>query len=93
MAKRGSVWALAALQGAVTLSWMAYAYHQPRLLAHFGFEGLAGLLGWYLVFAGTTWLAFSPKHFAMVNVGLILVWLGVAVLLGRMFKERSGGEA
>jgi len=45
-----------------------------------------------LVFAGTTWLAFSPKHFAMVNVGLILVWLGVAFLLGRMFKERSGGE-
>jgi hypothetical protein len=53
--KRGNpVWALAALQAAVTLSWMAYAYHQPLLLAHFGFESLAGLLGWYLVFAGTT---------------------------------------
>jgi hypothetical protein len=49
-----SVWALAALQAAVTLSWMAYAYHQPRLLAHFGFEKLAGLLGWYLALAGTT---------------------------------------
>jgi len=40
------VWALAALQAAVTLSWMAYAYHQPRLLAHFGFDALAGILGW-----------------------------------------------
>ena len=46
-----------------------------------------------LVFAGTTWFAFSPKHFAMVNVGLVLVWLGVAFALGRMFRERSGGEA
>ncbi len=46
-----------------------------------------------LVFAGTTWLAFSPKHFAMVNVGLVLLWLGVAFAIGRMFRERSGGEA
>jgi hypothetical protein len=54
MARRSSVWALAALQAAVTLSWMAYAYHQPRLLAHFGFEALSGILGWYLALAGTT---------------------------------------
>lgn len=46
-----------------------------------------------LVFAGTTWLAFTPKHFAMVNVGLVLLWLGVAFAIGRMFRERSGGEA
>ncbi len=46
-----------------------------------------------LVFAGTTWLAFTPKHFAMVNVGLILLWLGVAFAIGRMFRERAGGEA
>jgi hypothetical protein len=52
--RHGSVWALAALQAAVTLSWMAYAYYQPRLLAHFGFDALAGLLGWYLALAGTT---------------------------------------
>jgi len=54
MARRSSVWALAALQAAVTVSWMAYAYHQPRLLAHFGFEALSGLLAWYLALAGTT---------------------------------------
>jgi hypothetical protein len=54
MAQPRSLWALAALQVAVTLSWMAYAYHQPRLLAHFGFEALSGILGWYLAFAGTT---------------------------------------
>src|SRR5436190_4100702 len=33
---------------------MAYAYHQPRLLAHFGFETLSGLLAWYLALAGST---------------------------------------
>jgi hypothetical protein len=47
-------WALAALQAAVTLSWQAYAYFQPRLLAHFGFVALAGALGWYLALAGST---------------------------------------
>src|SRR5262245_36818196 len=50
----GRVWALAALQTAVTLSWMAYGYHQPRLLAHFRFDALAGILSWYLAFAGST---------------------------------------
>src|SRR5262245_19278556 len=48
------MWALAALQATVTLSWMAYAYFQPRFLAHFGFESLAGVLAWYLAFAGST---------------------------------------
>ena len=43
-----------------------------------------------LVFAGTTWLAFGPKQFAMINVGLVLIWLGVALLIGRMFKQKAG---
>jgi AAA family ATP:ADP antiporter len=42
-----------------------------------------------LVFAGTTWLAFAPRQFAMVNVALVLVWLGIAFMIGRMFKERA----
>jgi hypothetical protein len=53
-ARARTPWALAGLQAAVTLSWMAYGYHQPRLLARFGFETLAGILGWYLALAGTT---------------------------------------
>ena len=52
MVRRRSIWALAALQAAVTLSWMAYGYHQPRLLAQFGFETLSGVLAWYLALAG-----------------------------------------
>jgi AAA family ATP:ADP antiporter len=42
-----------------------------------------------LVFAGTTWLAFTPRNFAMVNAALVLVWLGIAVALGRAFKKRT----
>jgi AAA family ATP:ADP antiporter len=43
-----------------------------------------------IVFAGTTWLGFAPKHFALVNVGLIVVWLILAVAIGRRFKQMSG---
>jgi len=45
-----------------------------------------------LVFAGTTWLAFKPRQFAMVNAGLVLIWLGIAIALGRAFKARSGED-
>jgi ATP:ADP antiporter, AAA family len=42
-----------------------------------------------LVFAGTTWLAFGPKQFAMVAIGLILIWLGIAYALGKMFRQMA----
>jgi ATP:ADP antiporter, AAA family len=43
-----------------------------------------------LVFAGTTWLGFAPKQFALVNVGLIVIWLLLALAIGRRFKQMSG---
>jgi len=43
-----------------------------------------------LVFAGTTWLGFAPREFALVNIGLILVWLVLAVAIGRNFKRLAG---
>ena len=43
-----------------------------------------------VVFAGTTWLGFAPMHFALVNVGLIVVWLILALAIGRRFKQMSG---
>jgi AAA family ATP:ADP antiporter len=57
------------------------------------FVRLGDVISAGFVFAGTTWLAFAPKQFAMVNVMLVLIWLGIAFLLGRMFRERSKGEA
>jgi AAA family ATP:ADP antiporter len=45
-----------------------------------------------LVFAGTTWLGFAPRQFALVNVGLIVVWLVLAVAIGRSFKRLAGSS-
>ena len=50
----GRLGALVALQAAVAVAWKAYVYFQPRLLAHFGFDALASVFGWYLALAGTT---------------------------------------
>jgi ATP:ADP antiporter, AAA family len=46
-----------------------------------------------LVFAGTTWLAFTPRSFAMVNVALVVLWLGIAFALGRAFTRRTAEAA
>ena len=40
-----------------------------------------------LVFVGTTWLAFKQTQFAMVNVVLVLVWIGLAVAVGLRFRS------
>jgi ATP:ADP antiporter, AAA family len=45
-----------------------------------------------LVFAGTTWLGFAPRHFALVNVGLILVWIVLAVAIGRRFRQLARSD-
>jgi len=42
-----------------------------------------------LVFAGTTWLGFAPRQFAIVNVVLIGVWIVLAVAIGRRFKQMA----
>jgi ATP:ADP antiporter, AAA family len=40
-----------------------------------------------VVFAGTTWLGFAARQFALVNVGLIAVWLILAVAIGRRYGK------
>ena len=40
-----------------------------------------------LIFVGTTWLALSTQHFALVNTVLVVVWLVITVFLGRDFKR------
>ena len=54
------------------------------------FVRLGDVLSAGVVFAGTTWLGFAPKHFALVNIGLIVIWLILAVAIGRRFKGLSG---
>jgi AAA family ATP:ADP antiporter len=43
-----------------------------------------------IVFAGTTWLGFQARQFALANVALILIWLVIAVALGRRFQRMAG---
>jgi ATP:ADP antiporter, AAA family len=43
-----------------------------------------------IVFAGTTWLGFAARQFALVNVALVLVWLVIAVAVGRRFQRMAG---
>jgi AAA family ATP:ADP antiporter len=46
-----------------------------------------------LVFVGTSVLAFQTRHFAMVNLGLVLVWLVLAVLIGRRYRRLAAVTA
>lgn len=40
-----------------------------------------------LVAVGTTWLAFHTKQFALVNLGLVCIWLILAVFIGKENKR------
>ncbi len=40
-----------------------------------------------LVFVGTTWLALGTRGFALANVCLVVVWLGLAILIGRQYQQ------
>jgi len=43
-----------------------------------------------VVFAGTTWLAFTTQAFALFNVGLVVLWLALAFLIGRRHRQMVG---
>jgi AAA family ATP:ADP antiporter len=51
------------------------------------FVRLGDLASAGLVFAGTTWLAFGPRQFALTAVALVVVWLIVAFVLGKRFQS------
>ncbi len=42
-----------------------------------------------LVYAGTTWLAFQTKHFAFFNMGLVVVWFGLAFYVGKEYMRMT----
>ena len=50
------------------------------------FVRLGDLASAGLVFAGTTWLAFGPRQFALTAVALVGIWLVVAFVLGKRFQ-------
>ncbi len=56
------------------------------------FVRLGDLLSAGLVFAGTTWLDFGPRHFALLVLGLVAAWLAIAVALGRHFRRLARSD-
>jgi AAA family ATP:ADP antiporter len=42
-----------------------------------------------VVFAGTQWLGFGAQNFALVNAGLVVVWLLLAWRIGRYYQQLS----
>ena len=47
-----------------------------------------------LVFAGTTYLSFNIRSFAAFNAGLVVVWVILAVLIGREYRiKTASGES
>lgn len=53
------------------------------------FVRLGDMLSAGIVFLGTEWLGFGVRDFAVANVALVLVWLGVAWLLLREYRRLS----
>lgn len=44
------------------------------------------------IFAGVTWLSLSVSQFAMINMGLVLVWLVLAFWVGRRFRQMAPAQ-
>ena len=51
------------------------------------FVRMGDLLAAFIVFAGTAWLALDASGFALVNIGLITVWMVLAWLLVRRNRQ------
>lgn len=46
-----------------------------------------------LVYVGLNWLSLSTKGFAGVNVVLVVIWIALALAIGREYKKRTTGAA
>jgi len=54
------------------------------------FVRLGDMAAAFVVFAGTSWLALGPRGFAAVNLGLIVVWMLIGLVLLRENRRLSG---
>ncbi len=58
------------------------------------FKRAGDVLSAGVVFVGTTYLAMQTNHMAIVNIVLVLVWLSIAVMIGRGYKRLvASGQA
>ena len=56
------------------------------------FVRLGDMVSAVVVFVGTTWLALEAQGFALLNVGVVLVWLALAVVLVRENRRLSAKD-
>jgi len=56
------------------------------------FVRFGDLLSAGLVYAGTTWLGFATRQFALANVVLVVLWLVIAFAVGRRFKALAATD-
>jgi AAA family ATP:ADP antiporter len=49
------------------------------------------VLSTVLVAVGTTWLAFHTKQFALINLGLVCIWIILAIFIGLENRRRVAG--
>ena len=56
------------------------------------FWRLGDLIQAGVVFAGLHWLAFGVEQFAMLNMALALIWILVALRLGRLYAEQAAQQ-
>ena len=45
-----------------------------------------------LVFVGTTYMSFTTKHFAIVNLGLLVIWILLALRVGAGYRRLARGN-
>jgi len=50
------------------------------------FVRLGDVLSAGVVFLGTVVLALEARHFALINVGLVAIWIGIAVAIARKYR-------
>jgi len=60
-----------------------------RLLGVFSDVRSGDLVSTAVVFVGTSWLALEVRGFAVLNIGIVLVWLVVATVLVRENRRLS----
>ena len=56
------------------------------------FVRLGDLAAAFVVFAGTSWLAFEARGFAAINLVLVVVWLAIAFVLNRRYQQLSASD-
>ena len=68
------------LHAGVKLGWTMKSANPGEIIGTFAWRRHSAT-----VFIGTTWLAFTVTTFAVLNIGLVVVWIVIAILIGKRY--------